>query len=43
MARLQSIQKPTTLLTLKFSKTEANAFSGAAGEIILITINNLKL
>tara|TARA_B100001093_G_scaffold117544_1_gene109935 strand:+ start:96410 stop:97243 length:834 start_codon:yes stop_codon:yes gene_type:complete len=41
MARLQSIQKPTTLLTLKFSKTEANAFSGAAGEIILITINGI--
>ena len=41
MARLQSIQKPTTLLTLKKTKTEANEFSGAAGEIILVVINGV--
>lgn len=38
MARLQSTQKPTTLLTLKKDKQESNVYpSQSPGEIILIT------
>lgn len=42
MPRLSSIQKPTTLLTIKKSKIQSNTYTGARrGEIILITDNGI--